>query len=317
MNDFTYIVTNTVFEGLTSAAMVVILALVILACGIGIGWLFSSLMRRTKHRHHTDGLNRETVDERIEESPGTEDVQNSGEQADEAQEARRAFTANVSHELKTPLTVISGYAELLRDGLVRQEDIADVSSVIYEEAGYMLTLVDDILTLSQVDEYIATGNTSAHAKPVDLTAVAQGVLARLEPFARQNDIRCSLETSGDTTVIGLKKLLTGIVYNLSENAVRYNSPGGTVHVEVEGLGDSVRLIVTDTGLGISEEDQPRVFERFYQVDQAHSRHSGGTGLGLAIVKHGAQYHSGSLSLKSEPQKGTQVTVAFPRSGNCN
>ncbi|MDR1359324.1 MAG: hypothetical protein LBJ48_08265 [Coriobacteriales bacterium] len=234
------------------------------------------------------------------------------QQFDEAQEARRAFTANVSHELKTPLTVIAGYAELLKDGMVRPEDMAEISSVIYEEAGYMLSLVDDILTLSQLDEYIATDNTRAHAAPADLAAVASKVLARLEPFAKQNDIHCTLETVGDTTVTGIERLLTSVIYNLSENAIRYNTPGGSVHVKLEGLDSSVRLVVTDTGLGIAEEDQPRVFERFYRVDQAHSRHSGGTGLGLAIVKHGAQYHGASLLLKSEPDKGTQITVVFPR-----
>ena len=236
------------------------------------------------------------------------------QQYDEAQEARRAFTANVSHELKTPLTVILGYSELLKDGSVAPEDTTKVSSVIYEEARYMLSLVDDILTLSQLDEYNTTGNTSAHAVLVDLAAITADVLERLEPFAEQNSIQCTFELigNGTTEVMGIERLLTSIVYNLSENAVRYNVPGGKVTITIEGQDDSVRLAVTDTGLGIAEQDQPRIFERFYRVDQAHSRHSGGTGLGLAIVKHGAQYHKASLLLKSELQKGTEVTVVFPR-----
>jgi len=234
------------------------------------------------------------------------------EQFDEAQEARRAFTANVSHELKTPLTVILGYAELLKGGFVKTGDIVEVSSVIYEEAEYMLSLVDDILYLSQLDEYNTTGNTSAHAVSVDLAEVARGVLARLEPYANQNDIECILDIMGDVNVTGIKRLLTGIVYNLCENAVRYNSPGGSVQVNIEGSDDSVRLTVTDSGLGIAEPDQPRVFERFYRVDQAHSRHSGGTGLGLAIVKHGVQYHHASLSLESKQGEGTTITILFPR-----
>ena len=234
------------------------------------------------------------------------------QEADEAQAARRAFTANVSHELKTPLTVILGYAELLKTGMVMQEDIEKISSVIYEEAEYMLNLVDDILSLSQLDEYVTTGNTSAHATRVDLVVVATGVLSRLEPFAKQNYVKCKLEFEGDTCVMGIERLLTSVVYNLAENAVRYNVPGGAVHITIKGLEDQVHLEVVDTGLGISAEDQSRVFERFYRVDQAHSRHSGGTGLGLAIVKHGAYYHNASLTLKSEQLKGTEIVVEFPR-----
>lgn len=302
-------------EGLVNAAVIVLVALVIFACGICVGLLSSgflkknrSIVRLSKHSRGTEGRTKQAGDSTDDDQAGVQ----VNMEADEAQEARRAFTANVSHELKTPLTVISGYAELLKNGLVRSEDINDVSSVIYDEACYMLTLVDDILTLTQVDEYISTGNTGAHAKPVDLAAIAERVLTQLKPFAEQSDIRCTLKTTGDTTVVGLKRLLTSIVYNLSENAIRYNTPGGSVGVEVNGSDGSVQLIVSDTGIGISEEDQPRVFERFYRVDQAHSRHSGGTGLGLAIVKHGSQYHNASLVLQSKPGRGTQVTVRFPR-----
>ena len=235
-----------------------------------------------------------------------------GQEPDEAQEARRAFTANVSHELKTPLTVILGYAELLKTGMFVPDDVPRISSVIYEEADYMLSLVDDILALSRLDEYNITGNTRAHAVHIDLALVARDVLSRLEPFAEQVGIKCTLEAVGDTQVKGIERLLVSIVYNLTENAVRYNSPGGTVAVAIEGLKDKVRLTVTDTGLGIEEEDQPRIFERFYRVDKAHSRHSGGTGLGLAIVKQGAQYHNASMALKSELDKGTEIVIEFPR-----
>jgi len=231
---------------------------------------------------------------------------------DEAQEARRAFTANVSHELKTPLTVILGYAELLKNKKVRLEDITEVSSVIYEEAEYMLNLVSDILTLSQLDEYIATDNTSKHLVPVDLAVLAEGVLSQLEPFAKHNQVSCDLDKAGDTTIMGIKRLLISVIYNLCENAIRYNVAGGSMSVQVEGLEDKVCLVVTDTGQGIPDEVQPRVFERFYRIDSSHSRHLGGTGLGLAIVKHGAQYHKASLSLKSKPHEGTQVIVEFPR-----
>lgn len=232
--------------------------------------------------------------------------------SDETQEARRAFTANVSHELKTPLTVILGYAELLKDSLVKPEDIREISKVMYEEADYMLSLVNDILTLSQLDEYIATENTSAHLVPVDLAALAEGVLTQLEPYAKQNEVSCELITTGATTVQGIKRLLTSVIYNLCENAIRYNVTGGRVLVTIAGQEDKVQLSVADTGLGIAEEVQSRVFERFYRVDPTPSRQSGGTGLGLAIVKHGVQYHQATLSLESKPKEGTQVIVEFPR-----
>ncbi|MCL2529104.1 MAG: ATP-binding protein [Coriobacteriia bacterium] len=276
----------------------------VLLCGIGIGWLFFTFINKDKLQ--------KAAQDTLEEKISREADQLARQQADEIQEARRAFTANVSHELKTPLTVISGYSELLKDGNVRQEDITDVSTVVFEEACYMLNLVDDILSLSQLDEYIATDNTSAHLAPVDLVQLAEGVLAQLEPFAKQNHVKCQLNSTGDTTIMGIKRLLVSVIYNLCENSIRYNVPGGSMSVNIEGLSDKVRLEVVDTGLGIPKEAQPRVFERFYRIDSAHSRHLGGTGLGLAIVKHGAQYHKATLSLESKPLEGTQVTVEFPR-----
>jgi len=287
-----------------SELLLLVLLLVVLVCGIGAGWLFFTFINKSKQQKAAQNA--------LEEQISQEADQLARQQADEIQEARRAFTANVSHELKTPLTVISGYAELLKDDRVRPEDITAVSSVIFEEAGYMLNLVNDILTLSQLDEYIATDNTSAHLVPVDLVDLSEEVLTQLEPFAIHNQVSCKLNNSGDTTVMGIKRLLISVLYNLCENAIRYNVAGGSMSVEVEGLEDKVRLMVTDTGQGIPEEVQPRVFERFYRIDSAHSRHLGGTGLGLAIVKHGAQYHKATLSLESTPNSGTQVTVEFPR-----
>ena len=290
---------------LTDGVLTVVL-IVVLVCGAGVGWLLATLIHRQRRQRELQAS--------LEEQASREAEQLARQQAEEAQEARRAFTANVSHELKTPLTVISGYAELLKEGKVKPEDITEVSSLVYEEAGYMLSLVDDVLTLSQLDEYIATDNTSAHLALVDLAVVAEAVLAQLEPFAVHNQVSCELSKTGDTTVMGIKRLLTSIVYNLCENAIRYNVAGGSMNVKIEGFNYKVRLVVSDTGRGIPKDAQPRVFERFYRVDAAHSRHSGGTGLGLAIVKHGAQYHKATLSLESAPNEGTRITVEFPRLG---
>jgi len=287
-----------------SEVFLIVLLLVVLVCGIGAGWVFFAFFNKNKQQ--------KDVLETLEEQINREAAELARQQADEIQEARRAFTANVSHELKTPLTVISGYAELLKDDRVRPEDITAVSSVIFEEAGYMLNLVNDILTLSQLDEYIATDNTSAHLVLVDLVELSEEVLTQLEPFAIHNQVSCELLSTGDTKVMGIKRLLISVLYNLCENAIRYNVPGGSMSVNIEDLSDKVLLVVTDTGQGIPIEVQPRVFERFYRIDSAHSRHLGGTGLGLAIVKHGAQYHNATLSLESTPHKGTKVTVEFPR-----
>ena len=233
------------------------------------------------------------------------------QQAQEVEEQRRAFVSNASHEMKTPLTVIAGYAELMKEGKVAPQDVQEFSSLIFEEADYMRGLVDDVLALALLDEYTATGNTTAHNSFVDLASVAAEVLARLAPFAEQNGVLTEFESSGDTRVYGLERVLNGVVYNLCENAIRYNRTGGSVQVALVGDEHEVRLVVADTGMGIAPEEQPRVFERFYRVDQAHTRQSGGTGLGLAIVKHGALYHQASIELESTLGKGTTVTVRFP------
>ena len=290
---------NTVTGGLSDVVFI-ILILCALALGAGACWLFLH-MRKKRARASSEVSPTE--------HPDPADVNLTLEQLEEA---RRAFTANVSHELKTPLTVISGYAELLKAGMVNPQDITEVSAVILEEAKYMLSLVNDVLTLAQLDEFTATGNTKAHLTEVDLTVVVTEVFEQLKPFATHNEVICEIDTSGNTRILAIKRLLTSIVYNLCENAIRYNKPGGSVQVVIEGLSETVRLVVIDSGHGIPLEEQPRVFERFYRIDAAHSRESGGTGLGLAIVKHGALYHNATLTLESEPAKGTKVTVEFPR-----
>lgn len=220
---------------------------------------------------------------------------------------RREFTANVSHELKTPLTSISGYAEIIREGMVKSEDVGRFAGKIYEETGRLITLVEDILKLSRLDEGTPTQGTQAI---VDLYGLCEVTLASLAETARQRKI--TLHLSGERhTVYGVEKILGEIVYNLCDNAIKYNKDSGRVEVSVTQRGGRVVLSVQDTGIGIPEGETSRVFERFYRVDKSHSKEIGGTGLGLSIVKHAAAYHGARIELESQMGKGTTVSVLFP------
>ncbi len=218
---------------------------------------------------------------------------------------RQEFSANVSHELKTPLTSISGFAELMAQGTVPPEKVAEFSADIHQEAQRLIALVEDIIKLSKLDEDAVL----PERERIDLYELAQDVLDSLQPVARQNEI--SLELLGEHAEIeGVWQLLNEMVYNLCDNAIKYNHPGGKVTVSVEKEEDQVKLSVEDTGIGIPDADRDRVFERFYRVDKSHSTQIGGTGLGLSIVKHGAQYHNAKVSLQSGLGEGTTVTLTF-------
>ena len=225
----------------------------------------------------------------------------------EAQEQyRREFTANVSHELKTPLTSISGIAEIIRNGIVRPEDIPHFAGKIYDESQRLITLIGDIIKLSRLDE----NQVPMERESVDLLETARDVVQQLASVARKNGV--TLVTNGSHGVVnGVRQVLGEMVYNLCENAVKYNRPGGRVWVDVRQAADHVELCVKDTGIGIPAAEQGRIFERFYRVDKSHSRAIGGTGLGLSIVKHAVQYHHGVIELKSELGKGTEIRVTFP------
>ena len=227
-------------------------------------------------------------------------------QRHQAEQLRREFSANVSHELKTPLTSISGYAELMQNGMVRQEDMVPFAGKIYQEANRLITLIEDIIQLSRLDE----SGDSFRFEPVDLLEVAKAVTKRLEPQAKSRQITMTV-TGGDVQILGVPQILDEMCYNLCENAVKYNHPGGTVDVSVTRQDGHAVLQVKDNGIGIPKEHQSRVFERFYRVDKSHSKATGGTGLGLSIVKHGAMLHKAELSLESEPGVGTTITVTFP------
>ena len=229
------------------------------------------------------------------------------EQSAEQERMRREFSANVSHELKTPLTSISGFAELMAGGDVPPEMVAEFSSDIYRESQRMISLIDDIIRLSRLDE----GELQLQKEPVDLYALASETLDSLQATADRQHILLQLQGS-PAVISGVWQLLSEALYNLCDNAIKYNQPGGTVTVEVSpGENGGAALSVSDTGIGISPDQQGRVFERFYRVDKSHSRELGGTGLGLSIVKHVAQLHHAELTLNSYPGEGSRFTLVFP------
>lgn len=225
----------------------------------------------------------------------------------EAQEQyRREFTANVSHELKTPLTSISGIAEIIRNGIVKQEDIPHFAGKIYDESQRLITLIGDIIKLSRLDE----NQVPMERESVDLLETARDVVQQLASVAKKNGV--TLVANGTHGVVsGVRQVLSEMVYNLCENAVKYNRPGGRVWVEVQQEGANVVFRVRDTGIGIPAAEQGRIFERFYRVDKSHSKAVGGTGLGLSIVKHGAALHHAAIHVESEPGVGTEIRLTFP------
>lgn len=226
---------------------------------------------------------------------------------EKAEQLRREFTANVSHELKTPLHTISGSAELLANGMVKPEDIPIFLKRIYSEAQRMIQLVEDIIRLSHLDE----GAEDMKWDMVDLYAVAEETINSLADEAESNGIK--FELYGETVLInGIRQLLQEIIYNLCDNAIKYNCRGGSLSVGVKNENEFAVLTITDTGIGIPAEHQERIFERFYRVDKSHSKEIGGTGLGLSIVKHAAKLHNAEIELHSIVNKGTEITIKFPK-----
>ncbi len=222
-----------------------------------------------------------------------------------AEQNRREFTANVSHELKTPLQGIIGSAELIENGMVKPEDMSRFVGHIRLEAQRLVTLIGDIIRLSQLDE-----GGDMPRENIDLLSVASAVADDLLPSADGQGISIAVKGS-PANVYGVKRLLYEIVYNLCDNAIKYNRQGGSVKISTVSEGGFSSVTVSDTGIGIAPEYQNRIFERFFRVDKSHSKSSGGTGLGLSIVKHAVQYHHGKIELTSAPGKGTSITVSFP------
>lgn len=227
-------------------------------------------------------------------------------QAEQAEQRRREFTANVSHELKTPLQSISGYSELIQCGLAKPEDVQPFAKRIYDETQRLIRLVEDIINLSRLDE-----GGGYEPRQMDLYDTAREVVRDLQTVAADKQVQLTLEGTA-AEITGVPELARGIVYNLCDNAIKYNRPGGSVSVTVSGENEGVLLTVKDTGIGIPEEEQDRIFERFYRVDKSRSKEVGGTGLGLSIVKHAALVMGAQIQLESRLGQGTTIQVSFPK-----
>lgn len=232
-------------------------------------------------------------------------IEQSNKEKETVAAMRREFSANVSHELKTPLTSISGYAEIMKDGLVRPEDMQHFSEKIYQEASRLITLVEDIIKLSRLDE----GRVELEKEEVDLYELSREIISRLAPQAAKNQVR--LELTGESVkYTGIRQILDEMIYNITENAIKYNNPGGKVSVWAGNTLQGKKVVVTDNGIGIPEDQIDRIFERFYRVDKSHSKERGGTGLGLSIVKHGVILHHGEVHVESKLGEGTRMELVF-------
>lgn len=238
--------------------------------------------------------------------PLLERIEQSNKEKEAVAAMRREFSANVSHELKTPLTSISGYAEIMKDGLVRPEDMQHFSEKIYQEASRLITLVEDIIKLSRLDE----GRVELEKEEVDLYELSREIISRLAPQAAKNRVR--LELTGESVkYTGIRQILDEMIYNITENAIKYNNLGGKVSVWAGNTLQGKKVVVTDNGIGIPEDQIDRIFERFYRVDKSHSKERGGTGLGLSIVKHGVILHHGEVHVESKLGEGTRIELVFP------
>ena len=274
-----------------------------------------NLLNKAQSGEHADVMmNINGLEYQINASPVVSDDSISGialiifdiTEKEKAEQMRREFSANVSHELKTPLHSISGYAELMKNGLVKENDIVSFSSRIYSEAQRMIVLVDDIIKLSRLDE----GTYDMELEETDLFAVAHETVDILKPAADAKNLTVTLN-GGSSKIYGFPQLLNGLVYNLCDNAIKYNRQNGSVDITVIQDNNKTILTVSDNGIGIPKEHQERIFERFYRVDKSHSKEFGGTGLGLSIVKHAARLHDAEIKLESVPDGGTTISVIFP------
>lgn len=288
----------------TVSLVVILSVLVVLLCGLLSHILTKRLLQPIeKLASNLDGVNQDNIYEEI--TPFIQTIKEQHINILNNSKMRQGFTANVSHELKTPLTAISGYAELIGSGMADQKDTKRFSMEIQRGAERLLTLINDIIKLSELDD----SDLEFDFEQVDLYQLARNCLDTMEVQAGKQDVTLRLEGSS-CTVAANRNLIEELLYNLCSNAVRYNYRGGSVTVTIESKNEKVLLSVMDTGIGIPREYQERIFERFYRVDKSRSKQSGGTGLGLAIVKHIVAQHNAEIILESEPGKGTRIDILF-------
>ena len=265
-------------------------------------WQTAKLIYPINHLNLAEPLENDMYEEL---TPLLQSIDKQNREKDAVANMRKEFSANVSHELKTPLTSISGYAEIMKDGLVRPEDMKTFSERIYNEASRLITLVEDIMKHSKLDE----GAVELEKEEVDFYMLTREICSRLAPQAEKRHVR--VEVTGEPVhYLGVRQVLDEMLYNMIENAIKYNKEGGLVSVWVGNTLQGIKIIVRDTGIGIPKEEQERIFERFYRVDKSHSKATGGTGLGLSIVKHGALMHGAKIDVDSEVNKGTKMELIF-------
>ena len=282
---------------ITVIAVVMICFAIILA-----RWQTSRLIRPINELDLNEPLKNEIYEEF---KPLLERIDKQNKEKDAAAQMRKEFSANVSHELKTPLTSISGYAEIMKSGLVKPEDMPKFSERIYDEASRLITLVEDIIKLSKLDEE----RVEIEKEDVDLYELAMDVCSRLSLPAERKGVQ--IKVHGESVIChGVRPVLQEMIYNICANGIKYNKDGGKLDVWVGNTLSGKKVIVRDSGIGIPKEDLDRIFERFYRVDKSHSKQSGGTGLGLSIVKHGAMLHQAEVHVESELGKGTKMELIF-------
>ena len=295
-------------ETVFSTAMSILPMMGVVACCMVIfalllaKWQTAKLIYPINHLNLAEPLENDMYEEL---TPLLQSIDKQNREKDAVANMRKEFSANVSHELKTPLTSISGYAEIMKDGLVRPEDMKTFSERIYNEASRLITLVEDIMKLSKLDE----GAVELEKEEVDFYMLTREICSRLAPQAEKRNVR--LEVTGEPVhYLGVRQVLDEMLYNMIENAIKYNKEGGLVSVWVGNTLQGIKISVRDTGIGIPKEEQERIFERFYRVDKSHSKATGGTGLGLSIVKHGALMHGAKIDVDSEVNKGTKMELIF-------
>lgn len=300
-------VSKTISSALGSALQILPGMAVIAVLMVGLAWMLS----KWQVSKLIEPINKLDLEHPLENdvyeelTPLLESMDKQNKEKEAIANMRKEFSANVSHELKTPLTSISGYAEIMMNGLVRPEDVRGFSERIYNEASRLIVLIEDIIRLSKLDE----GGGEVEKEEVDLYALTREVCSRLAHKAEKHSVH--VEVSGEpVSILGIRQVLNEMIYNICENAIKYNKPGGKVDVWVGSTLKGVKVIITDTGIGIPEDQQERIFERFYRVDKSHSKETGGTGLGLSIVKHGAILHNASIHVDSSLGKGTRMELTF-------